>query len=166
MHKNRVMKFNLMKTASVTMEREETFPSDEMRKEENPEGEERGNWQICRLQINTEVKKSGEWERGRGVYGSNRGEKAEWKADLLDLQALIRPWPEAWAVKPWTRQHFWGGLDHGLELSPKHKTLNLDSHRDRPRHYSKTQTLKFNPKHVNTDINSAINITVEVMHHL
>ncbi len=39
------MKFNLMKTAAVTMERErgETFSSDEMRDEANPEGEERRN---------------------------------------------------------------------------------------------------------------------------
>lgn len=37
------MKFDLMKTAGVTMEREseETFSSDEMRDEANPEGEER-----------------------------------------------------------------------------------------------------------------------------
>lgn len=60
------MKFNVMKTAGVTMEREETFSSDETRDEANPEGEERRNstnLQAADKQRGEEERRIREWER-------------------------------------------------------------------------------------------------------
>ena len=82
------MNFNLMNTAGVTMERE-TFPSDETRDEANPEGEKRRKRQICRQQINTEVKKKRKKsaEEERSVWK----ERTEMEAEPPDLQPLIGP---------------------------------------------------------------------------
>lgn len=60
------MKFNLMKTASVTMERVETFSSNEMREGTNPEGEERRgltNLQAADKHRGEEEQRIREWER-------------------------------------------------------------------------------------------------------